>query len=350
MTDANHKDAAIDDIGILGAGQMGGAAAVLFRRAGFRVRLWTRRETKLREVTPVLAAVESFLAKHFGESSSSMGELLLEPDFAVVDATSDAVLECVAEDMAQKTELLRQLTGCRVRGALVMSCTSALSITEMARLSGCEDVLVGAHFWNPPHLIPVVEMVSGAATPPVQLERACALMRRVGKLPVRCADVPGFIGNRLMHAMWREALGLVDAGVCTAEDVDRVVKWTFALRLPVLGPMENMDLVGLGLVASVQRYLLPALATNATPAEALTTRLECGDKGMDAGRGFYDWTARDPCSVAALRDLQIVRQLQFLREQGAFDDAGAPRPLNTVKPAARAATSSDTPTAPDGRT
>jgi len=307
-------------IGILGAGQMGAAAAVMFRRAGFEVRLWSRDETKLRNTAWALAAMDTFLDDHFGEATAA-GTLILEPNFAKVDATSDAVLECVAEDMAQKTALLHQLASCRERGALVMSCTSALSITEMARGSGWERALVGAHFWNPPHLIPVVEVTACAATPGAQTERACALLRRVGKLPVRCVDVPGFIGNRLMHAMWREALALRDAGVCTAQDIDRVVKWTFALRLPALGPLENMDLVGLTLVESVQRYLLPDLATNSQPANALTGRLRNGESGIKAGRGFYDWTTRDAAAVVALRDRQIVRQLQFLRDQGVFDEA-----------------------------
>ena len=113
----------------------------------------------------------------------------------------------------------------------------------------------------------------------------------------------------------------MDAGVCSAEDIDRVVKWTFALRLPALGPMENMDLVGLGLVESVQRHLLPDLATNAQPAEALTSRLRAGESGMKTGRGFYDWATRDADAVVAVRDLQIVHQLKFLRDQGVINPA-----------------------------
>ncbi|HWB02875.1 MAG TPA: 3-hydroxyacyl-CoA dehydrogenase NAD-binding domain-containing protein [Verrucomicrobiales bacterium] len=298
---------------MLGAGQMGAAAAVMFQRAGFDVSLWTRRTEALEAAKPAMAAVDAFLTEHF-PAPGAKGSLQLEPDLTAVDAASDAVLECVVEDMAQKTALLRRLESCRQRGALVMSCTSALSITDMAAGSGMESVLVGAHFWNPPHLIPVVEIVAGTNTPPAQSDRAFALMQQIGKTPVRCADVPGFIGNRLMHAMWREALALVDAGVCTPEDIDRVVKGTFALRLPVLGPMENMDLVGLGLVESVERYLFPHLATNAAPSESLTKRLRAGSSGMKAGRGFYDWSLRDPSALSALRDRQIVRQLQFLQD------------------------------------
>lgn len=306
-------------IGILGAGQMGAAAAVMFRRAGFEVRLWARREEKLRESKSALDAVEAFLDEHFGALNGGGGILKLEPSLAEVDAKSDAVLECVVEDMEQKIELLKQLKSCRERGALVMTCTSALCISDMAAGSGMEPVLVGAHFWNPPHLIPVVEIIGGKDTPAVQVERATALMKRVGKIPVKCADVPGFVGNRLMHAMWREALAMVDAGVCSAEDIDRVVKWTFALRLPALGPMENIDLVGVNLVHRVESYLFPHLATNAAPSEALSSRLQRGDTGMDAGQGFYDWSERDAKATVALRDRQIVRQLQFLREQGVFD-------------------------------
>ncbi|MEZ0390374.1 MAG: 3-hydroxyacyl-CoA dehydrogenase family protein [Verrucomicrobium sp.] len=306
-------------IGILGAGQMGAVAAVLFRRAGHEVRLWARNEEKLRQCQGVLDATETFLDSHQSSPSSPGGTLHLEPDFAVVDQTSDAILECVVEDMVKKSALLSQLASCRERQALVMTCTSALCITELAKLSGLEKVLVGAHFWNPPHLIPVVEVIAGKESPESHVSRACELLKQAGKIPVRCADVPGFIGNRLQHAMWREALALVDAGVCSAEDIDKVVKWTFALRLPALGPFENMDLVGLRLVESIERYLLPDLAANGEPAKALTERLAEGATGMEAGRGFYDWSQRDAAEVVALRDRQIARQLQFLREEGVLD-------------------------------
>ncbi|RBP47926.1 3-hydroxyacyl-CoA dehydrogenase [Roseimicrobium gellanilyticum] len=320
LSSSSTIPADIKRIGILGAGQMGAAAAVMFRRAGFEVRLWARREEKLRESKVALDAVESFLDEHFGTVDGSGGELHLEPSLVEVDATSDAVLECVVEDMGEKMDLLKQLKSCRQRDALVMTCTSALCISDMAAGSGMEPVLVGAHFWNPPHLIPVVEIIGGKDTPGMQVERAMALMKSVGKIPVKCADVPGFVGNRLMHAMWREALAMVDAGVCSAEDIDRVVKWTFALRLPALGPMENIDLVGVGLVHRVESYLFPHLATNAVPSDALSSRLKGGETGMDAGRGFYDWKERDAKATVVLRDRQIVRQLQFLREQGVFDN------------------------------
>ena len=293
-------------IAICGIGQMGASAAVAFQRAGYRVLLWARDESKLRAVELELVRQSAWSNENVGPAKREGGEILLEPDLCRLDREADVILDCIAEVMELKAELFRKFDDAKKRGALFLSATSGQ----------CGPLLVGAHFWNPPHLIPVVEMIAGADTPPDRLDAACALMEDIDKVPVRCKDVPGFIGNRIMHAMWRECLALVDEGVCTAEDVDRVVKLTFALRLPALGPMENMDLVGLELAERVQRYLLPDLARNTVPAACMTDKIAAGDVGMKSGRGFYDWTKRDARKVIENRDTQIARQVAFMREIG----------------------------------
>ena len=108
----------------------------------------------------------------------------------------------------------------------------------------------------------------------------------------------------------------MDAGVCSADDIDRVVKLTFALRLPALGPMENMDLVGLDAAERIQKYLLPDLARNTDPSACLSDKVKAGELGMKRGKGFYDWSKRDAKKTIENRDRQIVRQLQFLKEIG----------------------------------
>lgn len=303
-------------IAICGIGQMGASAAVAFQRAGYRVLLWARDDSKLRAVEPELARQSAWSDENVGSAKREGGEILLEPDLCRLDREADVILDCIAEVMELKAELFRKFDEAKKRGALFLSATSGLSITDMGRGGECGPLLVGAHFWNPPHLIPVVEMIAGADTPPERLDAACTLMEDIDKVPVRCKDVPGFIGNRIMHAMWRECLALVDEGVCTAEDVDRVVKLTFALRLPALGPMENMDLVGLELAERVQRYLLPDLARNTVPAACMTDKIAAGDVGMKSGRGFYDWTKRDAQRTIENRDAQIARQVDFMREIG----------------------------------
>jgi 3-hydroxybutyryl-CoA dehydrogenase len=303
-------------IGICGIGQMGAAAAVAFQRAGHRVLLWARNEEKLRAVEPKLGELAAWSKANLGPARRSGGEIVLEADLAKLDGAADVLLECIIEVTDEKAALFRRLKSARERGVLLLSATSGLSITEMGRRGECQASLVGAHFWNPPHLIPVVEMIAGQHAPADKLDAACALMEDIGKIPVRCKDVPGFIGNRLMLAMWREALALVDDGVCTPEEADRVVKLTFALRLPVLGPFENMDLIGLDAAERIQKYLFPDLATNAAPSACLSSKVAAGELGMKTGRGFYDWLKRDAKKLIANRDRQIARQLAFLKELG----------------------------------
>jgi 3-hydroxybutyryl-CoA dehydrogenase len=164
--------------------------------------------------------------------------------------------------------------------------------------------------------MPLVEVVAGQGTSEETVQTTIEFCRSIGKLPVRVnADVPGFIGNRLLHAMWREAIEIVDQGVASAEDVDRVVKMTFGLRLPVVGPFENMDLVGLDLVETIHKYLLQDLAANRGPGRLLESMVQKSQLGMKTGSGFYDWKKRDPAALIEARDQQIVREVKRLRRE-----------------------------------
>ena len=302
-------------VGICGIGQMGSAAVVAFVRGGYDVLVWARNREKLDALPPQIERMSRWADEHQGPAAMPNGSWRLTPSLETLDVEADAVLECVAEDMDQKVELLQRFEAARHRPTLFLSATSGLSMTEMGQRSGLSDRLVGAHFWNPPHLIPVVEMVRGDATGQAIVDVACDIMRRIGKRPVQCADVPGFIGNRLMHAMWREALNLVERRVATPEDIDTIVRLTFALRLPALGPFENMDYVGLPLVRKVQEYLGPSLASNVEPSIELTSRIDAGERGVCDGKGFYDWSAKDAEALLRQRDEQVVRQLNFLEER-----------------------------------
>jgi 3-hydroxybutyryl-CoA dehydrogenase len=228
-------------------------------------------------------------------------------------------MDCIAEDMEQKAALLRRFGRSLAARAIFISTTSGLSITEMGRRSGVGHLLAGAHFWNPPHLMPLVEVIRGEHTPDWIMDRVCALVEDIGKIAVRVErDVPGFIGNRLLHAMWREAIHLVETGVATPANIDRVTRLTFSLRQPAVGPFENMDLVGLELVHAIQSYLFADLANDDRPQQPLVSRLRDGQLGMRSGAGFYDWRARSPDELLERRDRQIVRQLDFLREMKAL--------------------------------
>ena len=157
---------------------------------------------------------------------------------------------------------------------------------------------MGTHWWNPPHLIPLVEVVRTVDTRQDVIDRTVALLRDAGKVPVVVhRDVTGFIGNRLNQAMWREALALIEAGVCDAETIDIVVKSSFGLRLPVLGPMENADLIGLELTRNLHALLFPDLSDAKTASPLLDDAIARGDTGLSAGAGLRRWTPGDAEAV-----------------------------------------------------
>lgn len=303
-------------IGICGSGQMGASAASLFRRAGFSVLLWSRSPEKFPAIREQLQRMSDFLTEHFGEPSCAAGDVRLSSDLSAINLSAEYVLECIAENLDAKSQLLKQLAPAASRGAVLMSCTSGLSITEMGRRSGLGRQLVGAHFWNPSHLMPLVEVIAGEETAAGLTEQVAELLREVGKIPVICRDVPGFVGNRLLHALFREAIHLVQEGICSAEDVDTVTRLTFALRLPALGPCANMDLVGLPLVADIQGYLLADLAADSNTMPLLREMIARGDQGMSVGQGFHAWTPAQAEAQIAQRDRQIVQQLAYLRDIG----------------------------------
>jgi len=292
-------------VGICGAGQMGAGAAVCFRRAGYGVILWQRNSKKHPAIRRRLAELEAFLDEHVGPGKSRAAKIELTEDLAAIHEQADLVMDCIAEDMAEKVKLFSRPWQPRT---IFITTTSGLSITEMGRRSGVGRRLVGTHFWNPPHLMPLVEVIRGRDTSRQVIKSVVGVIRAIGKIPVRVnQDVPGFIGNRLLHAMWREAISLVQRGIASPEDVDRVARLTFGLRQPAVGPLENMDLVGLDLVHSVQKYLFADLADDHRPQPLLR-------KLLKNDRSFHNRSKSAIKRLADRRDRQIVRQLEYLRK------------------------------------
>jgi len=308
----------IRQIGICGLGQMGAAAAVSFKRAGYQVMAWNHRPERLEALPAIAASLESWMDEHIGPASSQGGTIQLQSELSALDSKVDVVLDCIVEDMAQKIDFFSRFPAATKRGALFLTTTSGLSITEMGRRSNCGHLLTGTHFWNPPHLMPLVEVIRGEDSPDSVIDRVCGLVESIGKVPVRVErDVPGFIGNRLLHALWREAIHIVEQGIATAEDIDKVARLTFGLRMPAVGPLENMDVVGLDLIETIHHYLLEDLADNHSPGAHLQSKVSDGRLGLKSGRGFYDWKTRSASELIHKRDTQIVRQLDFLRQ---FED------------------------------
>jgi 3-hydroxybutyryl-CoA dehydrogenase len=271
---------------VVGAGLMGHGIAQVFAAAGARVRVYD----------PDWDALDS-LRERIGRNLELVGAdgsalELIRPVGSLPDAAegADLVVEAAPENLELKQEIFAELD--RVTGdeTTLATNTSVMSVGEIGSRANGRHRIVGTHWWNPPYLIPLVEVVEAEGTSERTVRRTIEILEAAGKSPVHVRrDVPGFVGNRLQHAMWREAFALIDEGVCEPATVDTVVRDGFGARLAVLGPVENADLIGLDLTRSIHEYVLPHLGRSTEPARGLSDRVERGELGMKSGRGYLDW-------------------------------------------------------------
>ncbi len=279
-------------VAIVGAGLMGHAIAHLYARAGFEVRLCDTGEEVLERARREAAAdldllvEEGALAR--GEADAALSRIHTTTDLAAAVAGAGFVTEAVPEVLELKWDLFDRVQRA-APGAILASNTSTIPVARLAERSRRPDRMVITHFFNPPHLVPLVEVVAHPAAPPEVLHTTLDLMRRIGRRPVHVRkEVPGFVANRLQAALVREAFHLLELGVADARDIDAVVTEGPGVRWPLLGPLEIADLGGLDVWRRVLDNLLPELGrAQGAPARVL----ECvrrGDLGAKTGRGLFE--------------------------------------------------------------
>lgn len=285
-------------IAVIGAGLMGHGIAQVFASAGHEVWLMDLQPARLWEALEGIRRNLEVMAEE-GKAVPGGAEPVLErirttPDMEEAAKGAEFVVEAVPERLDLKQDLFRHLDAACGPEVVLATNTSVMRITEIASRSKGRYRIVGTHFWNPPYLVPLVEVVPGEETAESTVERACRLLESAGMRPVRLKrDVPGFVGNRLQHALWREAISIVEKGIADAETVDEVVKSGFGRRLAVLGPLENADLVGLDLTLRIHEYLFPHLEDSHRPSPLLRKKVESGELGFRSGKGFREWTQRE---------------------------------------------------------
>ena len=203
---------------------------------------------------------------------------------------AEFVIEAAPEKLDLKQNIFKEIENLAPQDCIFASNTSVIQITKIVDQMVNKNRALGTHWWNPPHLIPLVEVIKTEWTDEKTMRRTIQLLKDIGKTPVRVEkDVPGFIGNRLQHALWREAISLVENGICDAEAVDTVIKSSFGRRLAVLGPLENADLVGTDLTLDVHENVLHDLDRNQKPSKLLQRLVKEGKLGMKNGEGFKKW-------------------------------------------------------------
>jgi 3-hydroxybutyryl-CoA dehydrogenase len=281
-------------IAVIGAGLMGHGIAYLFAAAGYEVRV----QDSMPDALQRLPARISEICDLLGANRATADRVIGGSSIAWAVANASIVIEAAPEQLALKQKVFAELEQLAPAEAILASNTSALPIGRIAAGLKTPDRVLGAHFWNPPHLVPLVEIVLMDEANRHAAERLAAVLRAIGRHPVFVQrDIPGFIGNRLQHALKREAIALVAAGVCDAQTIDDVVKQGFGARLGVLGPLEQSDLVGLDLTKSIHDTLIPDLDATPHTHPYLEMLIAKGDLGMKTGKGFREWTPQQADAV-----------------------------------------------------
>ena len=295
-------------IAVVGAGLMGHGIAQVFALAGHDVTIYDSTAASLDTVkTRILTNL-----KDLGDDQKAVERVMPVSDLAQAVRDAEYVVEAVLEDLPLKQKLFAEIESYVRSDTILASNTSVIPITRIMEGLKQRERALGTHWWNPPYLVPLVEVIETQWTSRPAIDFTMKLHAAAGKKPAHVKkDVPGFIGNRLQHALWREAVALVEHGICDAETVDTVIKSAFGRRLAVLGPLENADMVGTDLTLAIHRTVLPDIDSRPRPSPYLEKLVKDQKLGFKSGEGFRKWS---PEQQAALRS-KVLQHLKNARVQ-----------------------------------
>jgi len=299
-------------IAVIGAGLMGHGIALTFARAGHTVSVFDPIESALSSLHERVNESLQLLSADSQEIQQCLPRIHTFSTLSEAVSAASFVIEAAPEKLSLKQSLFSEIESYATPDAVIASNTSVIQISKITAHLSTRHRTLGTHWWNPPHQIPLVEVVKTEWTNNDVATSMFNLLKSVGKTPVMVEkDVPGFIGNRLQHALWREAISLVENGICSADAVDDVVKASFGRRLAVLGPMENADLVGIELTQDIHRQVLFDLETTSAPSPHLQTLLDEGRTGMSVGAGLREWKEEDLANTKA-RVAEHLKKLESI--------------------------------------
>ena len=303
----------VEKIGVIGGGLMGHGIAYLFAAVGHKVAVFE----PVAEIRATLSQRLRAIADLLDDDPALIQNIETFDALPAAMGGATFVFEAAPEKLPLKQKIFGEVEALVAPATILATNSSAIPSTEIGRHLVHRERVVGTHFWNPPHLVPLVEVIQNELTSDDVVRRTMALLRGAGKTPVHVRrDVPGFVGNRLQHAMKREAIALVAAGVCDAETIDTVVKAGFGARTAVLGPMEQTDLVGTNLTLDIAEVLYADLDRTPGPHPYLRAIVAAGKLGMKSGEGLRKWA---PGAADAVRE----RLSRFLADQAKARRRGA---------------------------
>lgn len=308
----------IDEIAVVGAGRMGHGIALVYALDGNEVRLY---DTDASVLEKSRERIEEALATLVGTghvepatAEAALDNLTREQEFEAAVRGVDLVTEAVVEDLGIKRQVFDRLDE-HTTDAVLATNTSGLPVDDITDPVADGRRVLGTHWFNPPYIVPLVEVVRGERTGERNVEATLALLESAGKTPVVVEkDIPGFIANRIQAAMSYEAFSLLARGVATPADIDKAVKAGFGFRLPVMGIFEKMDQSGLAIQHEVEKRLLPELDRGTDPNPVVEELVERGETGTEAGRGVYDWSDVSVSEVEQSRDRALLSIYETYRE------------------------------------
>jgi len=285
----------MNKLAVLGTGTMGQGIAQLAATSGYQTRIYDVDKKRAdASIVAIAAQLEKLVQK--GKLDASAQKAALErlstaPDVSAACANVDVVIEAVPEDMALKTALFREVIVAAPASAILGSNTSSLSITELGAKIGAADRTVGLHFFNPPPVMELLEVVRGLATSQATIDHALGLARTLKKTPIVVADTPGFASSRLGVILGAEAIRMLESGVASAVDIDRAMELGY--RHP-MGPLKLTDLVGLDVRLAILEHLHREVGEQFRPPVLLRKMVRAGKLGKKVGEGFYVWKDGQP--------------------------------------------------------
>lgn len=310
----------IRNVTIIGAGTMGHSLAQVFAQGGYPVWVQDIKEEILSKAKKMIAAnletlVELNLLEQ-GQQAPILDRIRTTIKLEEAGKNADLVIEAIIEDARAKKELFKALDQICPPPTILASNTSYMDIFQFVETNRPKKVLI-THWFAPPHIVPLVEIVRGPKTAAETVEVVKALLIQMGKKPIVLTKfLPGFIANRLQSALGREVMFLLDNGYATAEDIDEATKASFGLRIPILGLVKRMDFGGLDLIQKTLSNRLYESPPNITNSPSIDRLIAEGKMGVKSGSGFYDYGGRPTEEIMKERDRKLIRLREFLRELG----------------------------------
>lgn len=306
-------------VAVIGSGTMGPGMAATFARQGFETTLFDIKPEQLDKAKGAVDFVYTTLTNGgfmtAQEADAGRGRITYTDDLATALKGADFVVETVPERKEIKQQVYQEIEALVGDDVVIASNTSGIPISEIASITKRPGRVVGMHWSNPPHLIPVIEVIRGAETSDETAEATVAMVKAIGMVPaIVDKDIAGFVENRILYAIMREALHLLDEGVASAEAIDTITKWGIGYKLAVIGPLELLDVAGLDIYNSVASYLNADLNASAGISSTVTSKVAEGKLGMKTQGGLFDYTPEKIQQLQQQRGRKLVATRKALSD------------------------------------